>query len=95
MPVHDPIPPPIERAEGAWVQYKRLMRWMVLVAVGVALLALLYLKAMGSPMPIHMVIATFAGVSLTVLLGAALMGLVFLSANSGHDDKASRGGPQK
>jgi hypothetical protein len=33
-----------------------------------------------------MVIATTAGVGLSVMLGAALMGLVFLSSGSGHDE---------
>jgi hypothetical protein len=33
-----------------------------------------------------MVIATAAGVGLSVMLGAALMGLVFLSSGSGHDE---------
>ncbi|HEY6917011.1 MAG TPA: hypothetical protein VI381_05155, partial [Allosphingosinicella sp.] len=54
-----------------------------------ALIAVIYLKASGGPVPIHMVIATIAGVGLTVLLGTALMGLVFLSNASGHDEAAS------
>ncbi len=41
---------------------------------------------MGDDLTIHMMIATAAGVGLSVLLGAALMGLVFLSSGSGHDD---------
>ena len=40
-------------------------------------------------MPWQMVLATIAGVGLSVLLGTALMGLVFLSDRSGHDDAAS------
>jgi hypothetical protein len=44
---------------------------------------------MGEEMPIHMVIATIAGVGLSVLVGTGLMGLVFLSNSSGHDDAAS------
>ena len=35
---------------------------------------------------LHMIIATTAGVGLSVMLGAALMGLVFLSSGSGHDE---------
>jgi hypothetical protein len=38
-----------------------------------------------------MLIATIAGVGLSVLLGTALMGLVYFSNNSGHDDDAHRG----
>lgn len=77
------------RRAAAWARYKSLMIWMGLAAAASALLALIYLKASGGPVPIHMAIATVAGVSLTVLLGTALMGLVFLSHASGHDDSAS------
>ena len=62
---------------------------MVAVAALAVLLALLYLKSTGQPMPLHMVVATIAGVGLSVLLGTGLMGLVFLSNSSGHDDAAS------
>jgi hypothetical protein len=98
MPRHDQIPSrrdprDLERAHRAWIHYKKLMRWMALAAVLAVAAALLYLKLTGSPMPIHLVIATSAGVGLSVLLGTALMGLVFLSNAGGHDDDAGgRGG---
>ena len=68
------------------------MRWMVLLSVVTVLLALIYLKRSGEPVPIQMVIATVAGVGLTMLVGTGLMGLLFVSNRSGHDDEASRGG---
>ena len=37
-----------------------------------------------------MTIATILGVGLTVLVGTALMGLIFLSSRSGMDDEAGR-----
>ncbi|MBA3675794.1 MAG: hypothetical protein H0W74_00100 [Sphingosinicella sp.] len=80
-----------ERTAIAWARYKRLMRWMAIAAVTAVLLALIYLKSSGVPVPIHMLIATIAGVGLSVLLGTALMGLVYFSNNSGHDDAAHRG----
>lgn len=90
MPQHDPIPrPDLERTAIAWTRYKRLMRWMALAAATCAVLALGWLKATGSPLPIHMVIATLAGVGFSVLLGTGLMGLVYFSNNSGHDDTAT------
>ena len=94
MPSHDPVPPrrsrpDYERAASAWARYKAMMRWMALASIAAALLALAYLKSAGGPVPIHMAIATLAGVGLTVLLGTALMGLVFLSNSSGHDDDAA------
>jgi hypothetical protein len=70
----------------AWARYRRMMRWMVLVAVLAVVAALAWLNYMGSLATIHIVIATIAGVGLTVLLAAALMLAVFLSAGSGHDD---------
>ncbi len=86
MPRQDPIPPSAARAADAWARYKKLMSWMVIVAIVAVLLALIYLKSSGGPVPIHMVIATIAGVGLSVLLGTGLMGLVYFSNNSGHDD---------
>lgn len=102
MPRHDPIPPrdragrtPPPAADQqralAWRRYKALMSWMAVAAVIAVLLALIYLKSSGGPVPIHMVIATVAGVGFSVLLGTALMGLVYFSNNSGHDDSASGG----
>lgn len=94
MPHHDPLPdrrpPDYGRAAAAWARYKRLMKWMVLVAIVCVLLSLIYLKSFGDPVPIHMMIATIAGVGLTVLVGTGLMGLVFLSNRSGHDEEAGR-----
>ena len=96
MPRPDPIPPSrqadYERAAVAWARYKRLMKWMVVVAVGAIALSLLYLREPGEPLPLHLVVATIAGVGLTVLVGTGLMGLVFLSHRTGHDEDAAGGG---
>ena len=92
MPSHDPAPPQPDRAALAWIRYKRMMRWMALAAALAVVAALLYLGSSGKPMPAQMVIATIAGVGLSVLLGTALMGLVFLSSSGGHDEDASGGG---
>jgi hypothetical protein len=96
MPRHDPLPPAqrppdYERAATAWADYRRMMKWMALAAFVTVLLSLLYLGKDGGPLPLHMVIATVAGVGLTVLVGTGLMGLVFLSNRSGHDEDAHRG----
>ena len=79
----------LERAAGAWARYRRMMKWMLLAAAVAVLAALAWLRSEGEEMPIHMVIATIAGVGLSVLVGTGLMGLVFLSNSSGHDDAAS------
>jgi len=81
----------IQRTALAWARYKRLMSWMAIAAVVAVLLSLIYLKSSGQPVPLHMMIATIAGVGFTVLLGTGLMGLAYFSSHSGHDDAAARG----
>jgi hypothetical protein len=99
MPQHDPIPPrapirqpdveQLQRAADAWARYKKMMKWMVLAAAVAVLIALAWLRSDTGTLSIHMIIATIAGVGLSVLVGTGLMGLVFLSNRSGHDDAAS------
>lgn len=93
-PFQNNVGPEQARAAEAWRRYRRMMRWMALAAAIAVALSLLWLKQAGGPMPFHMVVATVAGVGLTVLVGAALMGLVFLSSRSGHDEETGRGDEQ-
>src|SRR3546814_15666743 len=86
MVMHSPLDDS-ETATIAWARYRRLMWGMALVSLVAVVIAILYLHwSLGDAMTIHMVIATAAGVGLSVLLGAALMVLVFLSTGSGHDE---------
>lgn len=63
------------------------MRWMTLSSLVAVVLALIGLSInVGEDLTIHMMIATAAGIGGSVMLGAALMGLVFLSSGSGHDE---------
>ena len=91
MPRYDPTPPSTGTRQTAWRRYRQLMSWMAIAALVAVLLALVYLKSSGDPVPLPMVIATVVGVGFSVLLGTALMGLVFLSNNMGHDAAAGGG----
>jgi len=82
---HSPLDEP-EYAAFAWARYRRLMRWMALVATLAVAGSLTSLWYMNGPIPIHMLIATILGVFCAVMLMAALMGLVFLSSGTGHDE---------
>ena len=87
MPKPDPIPA-LRRSQ--WLRFRRIMRWMSLVAIMAAALAVYFVARDESELKIHMLIATALGAGLSVLLGAALMSLTFLSSGSGHDEEAHR-----
>jgi acyl-CoA thioesterase YciA len=77
MPRHDPVPsrprrPQADRAAYR-ARFRRTMGWMALAAIVSVLLALIYLKSFGDPVPLHMQIATILGVGFTVLVGTGLM----------------------
>jgi hypothetical protein len=72
------------------MRFRRIMRWMSLVAIAAAVLAVYFVARDAPELKIHMLIATALGAGLSVLLGAALMSLAFLSSGSGHDEEAHR-----
>jgi hypothetical protein len=80
-PLDDP-----QVAAFAWARYKRLMRWMMLVTLTMVIGAVVVLYRENGPISIHFYIATALGISFAMLLMSALMGLVFLSNGTGHDD---------
>ncbi|MCG6119559.1 MAG: hypothetical protein MEP44_02830 [Blastomonas sp.] len=73
-------------ARFAWRRYWRVMGWMA-AATALAVLAILgVLFVLHGTVSIHLYIAAALGVGFTMLLTAALMGLVFLSSGTGHDE---------
>ncbi len=72
-------------SQHAWARYRRLMVWMALAAAVTAAAAVVFLARRHPDASIHLYIAAALGAFLSVLLGAALMSLVFLSAGTGHD----------
>ena len=86
MPTPDPVPsPPGSLRRRFW----RIFRLMLLLAIVVAVIAMI-LVARGDPtLHVNMLVATGLGIFLTVLLGTSLMTLVFISADSGHDEAAA------
>ena len=85
MPHHDPTPPlePLRR------QFLRIMRWGALFSLAIAALAVVLVAQGDETIHLHMLIATALGVGLSVLLGIALMTLVFLSSRMGQDTDAA------
>ncbi|MEO9598926.1 hypothetical protein [Parasphingorhabdus sp.] len=70
----------------AWRRYWRLMRGMAIFALTCIIVTLSILFYRHGLVSIHMYIATAGGVAFAVMLMAALMGLVFLSSGTGHDE---------
>ena len=76
-----------KRAEAA-AEFRRVMKWIALAAVIMVAVALVWLSSVGE-LRLHMIIATVAGVFLSVLLGSGLFALAFFSDKSGHDQSVS------
>ena len=76
-------------ANFAWARFRRLMRWMMLVTVTMVIGATAALYRSNGFVSIHFYIATALGIGFAMLLMSVLMGLVFLSSGSGHDEAIS------
>jgi hypothetical protein len=69
----------------AWARYRRLLlvvTTMVPFAIGAAYL---FLYLAGTPLRLHLLVSLALGITLSMLLAGALMGLLFLSSRSGVD----------
>jgi hypothetical protein len=91
MPRHDPIttdPEPEDRP--LLRRWLRLMRISTLFSLAIAAIAVAAVIKGDEDAPVHLMIAMALGVGLSVLVGMALMTLIFLSSRMGHDDEAAR-----
>ena len=73
----------------AWARYRRLMKWMAAFSLAIVLLTLGVFYWQNGLVSVHFFIAIALGIGVAVLLMAALMGLVFLSSGTGHDESVS------
>ncbi|MEO0062224.1 MAG: hypothetical protein RLZZ08_784 [Pseudomonadota bacterium] len=80
-PLDDP-----QTAAHAWARYKRVMRFMFAMTLAVVIIALALVYREVGMASIHLFIATALGIGFSMLLMSALMGLVFLSSGTGHDE---------
>lgn len=73
-------------AAKAWAHYRRMLRWTAELALGVVGIVWVILFHEFGLVSIHLYIASALGLGFTIMLLGALMGLVFVSHSSGHDD---------
>lgn len=74
-----------QTASAAWARFRRLMAIVGAITALTVAAALSFFYFQGEPVSAHFYIAITLGISLTMMLGGALMGLVFLSSGTGHD----------
>ena len=80
-PLDDP-----ENAAHAWARYRQIMKLLLVVTTLTVLVAVGLLFAFNGAISVHFYIAVALGISFTMLLSGGLMGLVFLSNGTGHDE---------
>lgn len=73
----------------ATADFRRMMKLIGIAGIVMTAGALWYLSLFG-PLTTHMVVATVAGVFLSVLLGCGLFAAAFFSDKSGHDEQVTR-----
>lgn len=77
----------------AWARYRRLLGWMALATALIVAIAVLLLDIWYGPLSWIAILAAIGGFGATIMMAAALMGLVFLSSGSGHDEDVDRVDP--
>ena len=77
------------RQQNAASDFRRMMKWIVVIAILMVIGALTFEWSQGALTP-NMAIATTLGVFFAMSLGAGLFALAFFSDKSGHDDVVTR-----
>ena len=80
--MRDPVPVKIDH----WRRFRRLITFMLAIAVIAIGGALWSLRRDGVVLHWQFMLAIGLGIGVSLLLAGALMGLVFVSAASGHDE---------
>ena len=84
-PRPDPLPSP---RQSTAKRFLRIFRLLALLSIVIAAIAVVLVTSGAGEVHASLIIATALGVGFTVLLGTALMTLVFISNSSGHDEAA-------
>lgn len=72
-------------AAHAWARFRRMLWAMAAAAMAISLAVVAFLWWSSGPLPWIFMGLTIFGVWATIMMAAALMGLMFLSSGTGHD----------
>jgi hypothetical protein len=93
---HDPTPgrpsglDDPDYARFAWARFRDLMAWMIAAAMACSVVTIMVMAHIQGPLRVVTMLAILGGVGGSVIMAGALMGLVFLSSGSGHDEDVER-----
>jgi hypothetical protein len=73
-------------AAHAWRRFRRMLRLVAAVTVVVIAAAMAFIYWQNGLDSVHLYIAAALGIAGSLLLTGALMGLLFLSSGTGHDE---------
>jgi len=74
----------------AWARFRTIMAWMTLAAAACAAAVITAMAHIQGPLHLVTMLAILGGVGGSVIMAGLLMGLVFLSSGSGHDEDVTR-----
>ena len=77
-------------AAHAWGRFRTIMAGMTLLAAIVSAGAIAALAWVQGPLHLVTMLAVIGGVGGSIVMAGALMGLVFLSSGTGHDEEVER-----
>lgn len=70
----------------AWGRFRRILAWMGVLAVVFSGVAIVVLGQVYGPLGVVAMLAVIGGAGGSIMAAALLMGLVFLSSGTGHDE---------
>ena len=79
-----------DQAAHAWARFRAIMAWMILAAAVCSAGAIVALGWVYGSLRLVTMLAVVGGVGGSIVMAGALMGLVFLSSGTGHDEDVER-----
>ena len=77
-------------ARFAWGRFRLLMAWMIAAAMACSAAVIAAMAAIQGPLRLVTMFAVIGGVGGSIVMAGLLMGLVFLSSGTGHDEDVER-----
>lgn len=77
-------------ARFAWGRFRHLMAWMICAAAACSAAVIAAMAWLQGPLRVVTMFAVLGGVGGSIAMAGALMGLVFMSSGSGHDENIDR-----